>query len=529
MLMLEQYCIPNNSSVQSQLIAEMHAIKILLTETGTQYIARFKRRLGYAVANRVVIEPWRLVNMLLDGFGTCTRDQHLRYGVTMSLFESRRTNEHNPLNTRHAADVLTLVEIERTIDAIDLRYSNMQHAAQRTGTGRPQSTTPSQRPQHWFQQQPQSSNSVRVANGSKFKVSCWECGGDHHMKDHPGGVSEERRKVLFEKHRAELDKARSNRQNGERTSKSGGGSWKKQPGKSTPPANPIRQFPAQKSSSASAAHVQWTDQVQRHHTANFVIEEISVPSFANAEPEPEPIDIQFEIVARDPVESEEPPSRALATLTRTRRSSPPIYWWIDRQVDPNVQEDLFTHWQHRREIYPRKSSGPSTSEESWRTPHTYDHSLWFEDDSVRTDVQEARMTTWRRYTAPYTTPDSDCDTIASSLIYGPYDDDNSDSLEMSVDDSFFFSKILRSKRPHTVLLLQFVHMVYFLPVTTTARFLTRNLPLSRIRTLLAPTFRTLPVILSLRTRSNLRWSLKESLVLCGAVRRVLPAYVIWSR
>ncbi len=105
-------------------------------------------------------------------------------------------------------------------------------------------------------------------------------------------------------------------------------------------------------------------------------------------------------------------------------------WWNDRNIDPNVQEDLLTHWQPRREIYPRKSSGPTS--ESWRCPFEYDHAMWFQDDSIPTVVQEARMKTWSKDFSKYDY-ESDTSTIQSTLIYSSFDDDDSVPSEMTFD------------------------------------------------------------------------------------------------
>ena len=124
LLKLEQYCVPTNPAVRNQLQVELHALRINSTETGTQFISRFTRKIEHAYAHRIHFTESTLVDMLLEGFGTCER-KHQRYEAQVMQFRMQRSVEDNSYSKSRCAEPLTMEEVEQVIDSIDMRHSHL--------------------------------------------------------------------------------------------------------------------------------------------------------------------------------------------------------------------------------------------------------------------------------------------------------------------------------------------------------------------------------------------------------------------
>ena len=57
--------------------------------------------------------------MLLEGFGTCER-KHQRYEAQVTQFRMQRSVEDNSYSKSRYAEPLTMEEVERVIDSIDM-------------------------------------------------------------------------------------------------------------------------------------------------------------------------------------------------------------------------------------------------------------------------------------------------------------------------------------------------------------------------------------------------------------------------
>jgi hypothetical protein len=272
LLTLENYCTPSDPSVRSLMQSDIRYLRMLPTENGTQLMSRYQRMVDDAAHYNIFLEESELIDILLEALYSGSEQQTRVYGALIMQLRLQRSAEES--KQRGEFDPLTLLSVGRAVDAIDHHTSAQK--SRRTNTKfqqQPSQRTPASsqfrrgRTNTANQVTPQA-NQVQVAAGKPFKMQCWACGGNHHLKDHPG-MTEEEKSAIYEK-----------RYHDKKPNKSDDSKKSSNTHRGNTPSTTVRTVLKKsshkgKDKNATSAHVNWcqnNSSPDSGETANWVIE-----------------------------------------------------------------------------------------------------------------------------------------------------------------------------------------------------------------------------------------------------------------
>ena len=385
---LQQYCVPDSPSVRNQLLTEIQAFKIRDHETGTQYLVRLNQKIESAYTYNVKFDDSQIVDIALDGFGLCDKQTHRRYEAPIAQLRMMRNKESR---ARAGSDIdrLTLRDIERDIDEIDLRTSHTNkhlrppaesddrdsNDGRRSSNFRNKDRTARRagRPDRDRRNTSYHANQVdqaRVA-GKRKAVKCHKCGGPHHLNKCPKIKDPAERATIWDKFYADNPSIKPNRPPA--TTRTG-------PDSSATVAIRQQTPSLKKTPRYGTEHqVQYCvkdDEDPNHHRA-FAVSHQSDESHLELTP-------GHTFAERDELDIPDSVSVQFPSLIHV--ASYP--WYLDDDMPHAEQEIRYRYWRARHLLL----HNPTAT-----VPIDYvaDQELWFDDLIVPHDVQFDRMSQWR--------------------------------------------------------------------------------------------------------------------------------------